>query len=295
MGCTFVRRGDAGGGIHQLAGLASGDFLLRSHRGGFLEHRQECGFHDQAVGLVGSGFAHDDASRRRLGGGVEAVHFQGQAVQHGTVHGHVVDTYRIVRKCGIEIIAVKQTSGRHHGIVIAVTDDQFAFRNLPGGCEGLQAGDDAVDILARAGRRRIQHGLIGHGQRVVVVGVSVDETGQQGTALQVDLARVLAGQLVGLGLAADEADFAVFDRERLHILGLITGHGQDIASGIDRIGGVVGFTCTTGQNRQSHQQRYAGLLQNSGAWEGHDRFLSERGRGMWQLPPSCQLYRVMGM
>ena len=167
----FVGRRHAGLGVQHLAGPAPLDLLRRRHRLRLAEHGQEGGFHDQPVGLVGARLAHDHAARWRRGGGADAVVLLGTAVQHTPVHGHMVDAHRIIRKSLVEVVAVQMTPARHDGFVVAVGHDHLTRGNLPFRREGLQRGDDAVDVLARAGRRRIKLRLVGHQQRVDVVGL----------------------------------------------------------------------------------------------------------------------------
>ena len=78
--------------------------------------------------------------------------------------------------------------------------------------------------------------LVGHGQRVDVVAVGVEEAGQKGLSGQVDDLR--GRPLVGLldrGPRTDGEDLPVLHRERLGGR-LFVVHGDDIAAHVDRVG-----------------------------------------------------------
>ena len=178
--------GDAGLGVEHLAGPGPVDFLLRGHRLGLLHDREKGRFHDESPGFLGAGLAHDHAARRGLGLRADAVFLQREAVHHRAVHRDVVDADRIVGEGLVEVVAIEQPAVGHDGVVIAVAHDHFALGDLAFRGVFLQFGDDAGHVLARAGWRRVELALVGDEQRVDVVAVRVEETGQQRLAAKID-------------------------------------------------------------------------------------------------------------
>ena len=188
---TFVGRGDARLGVEHLTCPGPLDFLLRGHRLGLLEDREERRLHDEAPGFLGARLAHDHAARRGLGRRADAVFLQREAVHHRAVHRDVIDADRIVGESLVEVVAIEQPAVGHDGVVIAVAHDHLALGDVAFRGELLQLGDDARHVFARAGRRRVELALVGDEQRVDVVAVRVEEAGQQRLAAEVhDLRRV---------------------------------------------------------------------------------------------------------
>ena len=228
--------GDAGLGVHEVRRLRPLDLLIRREGRRLLEHGEERGLHDQAPGFVGAGLADDDAAGGRLRPGVEPELLQGQAVQHGTVHRHVVDAHRVVGERLVQVVAVEETAIRHDGVVVAVARDHLALRDLVLLDEPPDLGDDAVHVLARPGRRRVQLDLPGHRQRVDVVAVGVEEARQQRLAAEVhDLRRRALVGLLDVGLCPDREDLPVLDGQRLRG-GLSVVDGDDVAARVDGVG-----------------------------------------------------------
>ena len=236
VGGAVLSRGDPVGGIQQLTRLARLDLLLGGHRVLFFHDRQERHFHDQAIRLLRARLADDHTARRCLGGGAVAVVLEGEAVQHRTVHRHVIHPDRIVGEGTVKVVAIQSAALRHHRVVVAIGHDHLPLRDPALRREGLQCSNDGRDVTARTRRRRIQVRLTGDQERVEEVAVPVKEARQQRLAGEVDNARRLS--LVGLldvGTRAERENPAITNRERFY-RGLAVIDRDDVATDVDDIG-----------------------------------------------------------
>ena len=163
------------------------------------------------------------------------------------MHRNVIDSHRVVWKRLIEVASVEQTATGHHGVVVAVADQQFALFQLSLGGARLQGGEDAWHILTGAGGRGIELALVRHQQGVDVVAVAIDESRQEGLALEVDdpCGRRPARQapIPGPG----EHNPAVLHAQRLDIARTLSGHGEDRAVDVEPLQG-------PGRQRQKRYQ-----------------------------------------
>ena len=219
--------GDAGLGVEHLARPAPVHLLLGRDRFALLDHRQEGRFHNQAPGLLAAGLAHDHASRRGGGGSADAVLLQGEAVQHRAMHRDMIDSHRVAWKRLIEVASVEQTTTGHHRVVVAVADQQFALLQSSLGGARLQGGEDARHILPGAGGRRVKLALVGHQQGVDVMAVAIDESGQQGLALEVDDPCARRPERQAPIPGPGEYDPAVLHAQRLDIARTLPDHGEN--------------------------------------------------------------------
>ena len=253
----------------QLPGARKLDLLLRRRLRHAGQHRQERRLHDQPIGLVAAGLAHDDAARWSLGRRGIAELLQRQRIQDGAVHRHMPDHHRIVRKRLVQVVAVQQPPAGHYGVVVAVGEDQLALRDFPVIAKLDQRGHQARHIRGGPGRRRVHVGLVGDGEGLNVVAVRIDESRQQRMALQIDQFRrsALVGRL-DAGARADREDLAVLHRECLGV-GLPVIDGDDVAAEVDNVRDVgarrtVGGWAAACGNGQGGQRYKAGSAEQPG-------------------------------
>ena len=154
------------------------------------------------------------------------------------MHRHVPHQHRVVREVRIEVVAGQAEAVRHHGVVIAVGLDHLAPGHFLLVTELLQLRDDARDVFAGPGRQREDVDLVGHGDRVDVVAVGVQEAGQHGLAGEVhdrrglplvgtlDLATRTDGEFAGLATATHQAISPDADALALRSAPLLTDTGR---------------------------------------------------------------------
>ena len=143
------------------------------------------------------------------------------------MHRDVIDPHRVIGKRLVEVASVEQTATGHHRVVVAVADQQFALLQLSLGGAGLQGGEDARHILPGAGGRRVKLALVGHQQGVDVMAVAIDESGQQGLALEVDDPCARRPERQAPIPGAGEYDPAVLHAQRLDIVRTLPDHGEN--------------------------------------------------------------------
>ena len=78
--------------------------------------------------------------------------------------------------------------------------------------------------------------MIGDGQRVDEVAVSIDKAGKEGFSLQVYHTGFLATALQNRGAASNSHDFAILYRQRFSRRARVV-HGDDVPVGINRVSG----------------------------------------------------------
>ena len=121
-------------------------------------------------------------------------------------------------------------------IVVVEADGHAVF------ADGGRAGDEVAHHLLQLGNRadlairwRQQIGRYRLQAHAAEMAVAVHKAGQQGLAVQVNLAGMGAGLFQGRSPAACQRDAAVCDDQRLHGLWLVAGHGEDGSTEINGV------------------------------------------------------------
>jgi hypothetical protein len=94
------------------------------------------------------------------------------------VHRDVIHQNWIVGKSGIEIGAAEADAVGHDVFVVAVDLNHDTGGGFVRVAKFLQLGDDAGNVLARTGGRGVDVDLIGDAERIDVMAVRVEKSGE---------------------------------------------------------------------------------------------------------------------